>query len=129
MARLRDGFVGDDDGRCIGDELPAAKNWNEDLEMRFKPNTSHIRPNKGVVIPNALPAVMLPGVRIGVPAADGVPAKNSGFAGGALGTDCSPVSSSIATSAGSEDGKSSAGGDDIVVGYRGVTDASRNVTR
>jgi hypothetical protein len=86
----------------------------ENLETRVISNTIHIRLNKGVVIPNALLAMMLPGVRIGVPAADGVPEKNSGFAGGALAMDCSPVLSSIVTSGVSEDGKSRAGGDDMV---------------
>jgi len=83
----------------------------------------------GVAIPNALLAVIplmgeLSGAfdarwRAGVPATDGVPAKKSGRGGGALGTDCSivPFSVSFPISTSSDDGKSSAGGDDMTVRY------------
>ena len=58
---------------------------------------------------------------------DGVPARKRRFAGGASGIDCSTlVPSSMLTSSSSEEGKSRAGGDDIVNGYRGQ-DATRRV--
>jgi hypothetical protein len=53
--------------------------------------------------------------RAGVPAAEGVLARKSGLAGGALGTDCSALPSPISISSSSEDGKSRGGGEDMVV--------------
>jgi hypothetical protein len=51
----------------------------------------------------------------GVPAADGVVAsRNKGSWGGALGADSSTVPSPISTSSKSDDGKSIAGGEDMV---------------
>lgn len=48
---------------------------------------------------------------------DGVPARKRRFTGGASGIDCSTlVPSSMSTSPRSEEGKSRAGGDDIVNG-------------
>jgi len=53
-----------------------------------------------------------------VPATDGVPARKSGSAGGACDIDCPAVvvavPSPISTSSISDEGKSSAGGDDMV---------------
>ena len=91
-----------------------------------------------MTIPRALLAVIpLIGVsggaplRAGVPAAEGVLARNNGLAGGAVGTDCSAlVLSPISISSSSEDGKSSGGGDDIlIVGSRSENQSRRVATR
>ena len=65
---------------------------------------------------------------------DGVPARKRRFTGGASGIDCSTlVPSSMSTSPRSEEGKSRAGGDDIVNGVgiqhrqRREQDATRRV--
>lgn len=81
----------------------------------------------GVVRPTARRAViersgeLVAGIslrRRGVPAVvEGVPARKSGFIGGTPGIDCAAVEvSCISTSPISEEGKSSAGGEDII-GY------------
>jgi hypothetical protein len=64
---------------------------------------------------------------------EGVPARRRRFAGGASGIDCSTlVPSSMSMSPRSEEGKSRAGGDDIVNGVvqhrrRGEQDVTRRV--
>lgn len=118
--RLRGVFAGDELGNAIGDELPAAEKSAPDIrQIKYQDPPA----NKGVLFGVLIPKALLAGMprigvasRAGVPAAEGVLAKNRGCGGGASGIDCSPkvlVLSCISTS--SEVGKS-IGGDDMVEG-------------